>query len=83
MRTFEALGARTKLITTNHSVKNYDFYNPVNICIIDRGTSEIPQHFINSDYDELKENVYTRYSVSGWLDEVLREPLKNSHDYRT
>ncbi|MEH3124157.1 MAG: hypothetical protein PGN16_19685 [Sphingomonas phyllosphaerae] len=39
MRTFEALGARKKLITTNASVKDYDFYHPDNFYILDRKKS--------------------------------------------
>ena len=36
MRTLETLGMKKKLITTNEEVRNYDFYNPSNIAIIDR-----------------------------------------------
>ena len=35
-RPFEALGAGKKLITTNTSIKEYDFYHENNILIIDR-----------------------------------------------
>ena len=36
MRTFEALGAQKKIITTNKEIEKYIFYNPNNIKIIDR-----------------------------------------------
>src|SRR5690606_39098696 len=35
MRPFEALGLKRKLITNNTDIKNYDFYNPNNIFIIE------------------------------------------------
>ncbi|MEK5777604.1 lipopolysaccharide biosynthesis protein, partial [Acinetobacter nosocomialis] len=36
MRTFEAIGAGKKLITTNTNIKEYPFYNANNIFIISR-----------------------------------------------
>ncbi|MFH4210110.1 lipopolysaccharide biosynthesis protein, partial [Acinetobacter baumannii] len=36
MRTFEAIGAGKKLITTNLNIKEYPFYNSDNIFIISR-----------------------------------------------
>ena len=36
IRTVEALGSGCKVITTNESVKQYDFYNPQNFLIIER-----------------------------------------------
>lgn len=35
IRTFEALGSSKKLITTSKSIRNYDFYKPENIYIVD------------------------------------------------
>ncbi|WP_228731997.1 MULTISPECIES: hypothetical protein [Pseudomonas] len=34
-RFFEAMTSRKKVITTNKSVVDYDFYNPANILVID------------------------------------------------
>ena len=36
MRVFEALGAKKKIITTNHNIRLYPFYNSNNIYVIDR-----------------------------------------------
>lgn len=71
MRTFECLGACKKLITTNSSIKKYDFYNPSNICVINRINPVIPTDFLKYPYQELSKELYYKYSIAGWLDEIL------------
>ncbi len=71
MRTFEVLGAGKKLITTNKYIKDYDFYNPNNICIVDRILPNIPDYFFDSIYQELPDSLNFKYCISGWLDNVL------------
>lgn len=71
MRTLETLGARKKLVTTNADVKKYDFYNPENICIIDRHESVLPDLFINTPYTDVPDEIYQKYRLSGWMDEIF------------
>lgn len=71
MRTFEALGARKKLVTTNASIKNYDFYDPDNIHVIDRENPNIPMSFLKSEFKSLGVGIYYKYSLSGWMDKIL------------
>lgn len=72
MRTFEAIGARKKLITTNRDVANYDFYHPENILICERNKMpEIPAGFFQTPYRELDAELMHKYSLAGWLDDVL------------
>ena len=72
MRTFEAIGARKKLITTNQDVINYDFYHPNNILICQRNKAlQIPAGFFDKPYQELDKALRYKYSVAGWIDEVL------------
>lgn len=71
MRTIEALGATKKLITTNPSVNSADFYDPSNILVIDRRNPVIPGSFLMSQYVERPETLRRRYSLQGWLDDVL------------
>lgn len=71
MRTFEALGARKKLITTNVNIKDYDFYHPDNICVVDRKKPYVSDAFVKGDYINLDSRIYYKYSISGWLDGVL------------
>ena len=71
MRTFEALGARRKLITSNKDIVNYDFYNPSNILVIDRDHIAIPDKFLTESYQDIDETIYKKYSLSSWLKRVL------------
>jgi hypothetical protein len=72
MRTLEALGLKKKLITTNKDIVNYDFYNPNNICVIDRQKPIIDKNFINSDYTEIPSNIYAKYSISSWVSDIFQ-----------
>lgn len=76
MRTIEMIGAKKKIITTNRNIKDYDFYNPNNIHSIGRGTIELDMSFFETDYKDLDETIYHRYSIDGWLEDVFSIPLK-------
>lgn len=71
MRTLETLGARKKLVTTNVSVKFYDFYSSDNIFIIDRQAPFIPEAFLDKPYKNVEPHIYRRYSLTGWLEEII------------
>jgi hypothetical protein len=72
MRTFEALGAGKKLITTNEHIKDADFYNPNNIHVIHRReTLNIPSSFLNTEYTPLKNNIYEKYSLQNWIKQIF------------
>lgn len=71
MRTFEALGARRKLITTNADVSNYDFYNENNILIVDRLNPVIEKQFLLASFIPVSEDISIRYSLKGWVSEVF------------
>lgn len=71
IRTLEALGASKKLVTTNDAVSEYDFYDPANIAVIDRRSPSIDPDFLCSAYSPLVPSIVSRYSLAGWLDEVL------------
>lgn len=73
MRTFETLGAKRKLITTNKDIVNYDFYNPRNILVVDRDNIVIPKSFVEGPFEDLPEEVYNKYSLTRWLQEVIIE----------
>jgi hypothetical protein len=71
MRTFEAIGAGAKLITTNETVKQYDFYNAKNICVIDRDHPIIPEIFLKQEAQNLEISIKEKYALSSWLNVVL------------
>lgn len=71
MRTFETLGAHKKLVSTNPDVREYDFYDARNICVIDREAPRLPEGFLESPSVPLPSTLYRKYSLAGWLDDVL------------
>lgn len=73
MRTIEVLGAARKLITTNTSIQNYDFYKSENILVIDRNNPIIPEDFYNEKYQPIEKDIYYKYSIDGWIDEVFED----------
>lgn len=74
-RIFESLALEKKLITTNHDIKNYDFYNPNNILIIDKNNPKIPVSFFENEYVKIPESIYQKYTVEGWINNVMFKNL--------
>ena len=72
IRTIECLGAKKKLITTNSDIANYDFYNPANILIwSENSTPDFSSDFFTSDYKELPDEIYRKYSLSSWIKTLI------------
>lgn len=71
MRTIESIGMRRKLITTNSDILNYDFFNNNNVRILDRNKIDIDLNFIGSNYKNVNEDVYNKYSLSSWISQIL------------
>ena len=78
MRTFEAIGAKRKLITTNSEVKKYPFYNENNFYIIDRNNLQLDKNFFESEYIDMDKDLYQRLSIDGWLTNLIF-PENNSY----
>jgi hypothetical protein len=74
MRTLEVLGSGRKLITTNPEVANAEFYHPGNIAIIDRKAPHISPEFLAAPFHPVAPEIVYRYSLGGWLDDVLPAP---------
>ncbi|QUM83595.1 hypothetical protein [Moritella sp. 28] len=73
MRTIESLGAKKKLVTTNESVKSFDFFHPDNILVMDREKPNLNLTFLRKPIRELPEDVYLKYSLSQWLYILLKD----------
>ncbi len=78
IRTIEVFGAKKKLITTNQAIKDYDFYHPNNILIIDRENPVIHPEFFKKEYKEAPISVYEKYSIDHWLFELFEESIDQS-----
>ena len=71
-RPYEAMGLRKKLITTNKSIVNYDFYNPNNIFLIeDVNNIVIPEEFFKSDYEDIDPSVRDKYYIKNWINKII------------
>jgi hypothetical protein len=75
-RVLEALALNKKLITTNIDLKNYDFYNPNNIAIVDADHIRIDSEFFKTPYEAIDEVIIRNYHISTWVETVFE--LKNS-----
>lgn len=71
IRTIECLGAKKKIITSNKDIINYDFYNESNVLIYD-GKIDYNSKFFNEGYKELNDEIYMKYSLTSWIDEILK-----------
>ena len=78
MRTFEALGAGKKIITTNNEIKKYSFYNPNNIFVIDRENIELEKSFFESNFNPINEDILSEMSITGWIKSVF---IQNDSNY--
>ncbi|MFV0346373.1 MAG: hypothetical protein ACK5IQ_09050 [Bacteroidales bacterium] len=70
-RFFEAMALEKKVITNNHNVKNYEFYNPNNIMILDQDMTFKDNDFFNSPYEKLPKEIYEQYTISHWVEKVF------------
>jgi hypothetical protein len=66
-RIFEALAYQKKIITSNKSIKLYDFYNPNNILVIEEKNIEIPIDFLETPYEPIPKDIYYKYTIQNWV----------------
>ena len=71
MRTIEMLGAGRKLVTTNPASRDADFFDAHNIAVIDRAKPLVTEEFLSQSYRPPPDEILRRYSLAGWIDEVL------------
>jgi hypothetical protein len=71
MRTIETLGMQKKLITTSQDVVHYDFYNADNVRVVRLPETGLDREFVRSLPTPVDPNILRRYSLDGWLDDVL------------
>lgn len=72
-----ALGEGKKIITTNRSVTNYDFYSPDFIFVIDSGagvkSDESFREFVFSNYVEKESTreIIDKFRIDNWIREII------------
>lgn len=67
LRPLESLFMRKKLITNFNAIKKYDFYSKKNIFIIGEDNIENLFNFINSDYEEISDDIVNKYDFNNWI----------------
>jgi hypothetical protein len=72
-RPFEALGLNKKLITTNSAIKDYEFYDPENVVIVQPGRVRLEKEFFETPFKEVPSSVKKKYHLKQWLNDVLGE----------
>jgi hypothetical protein len=77
MRTFEALGAGKKIITTNAEIKKYPFYNENNVYIIDRENIILNQSFFEYPFIKIETVLYNEMSINGWIETIFDDAKVN------
>ena len=70
-RVFESLSLHKKLITTNHNIINYDFYNPNNILVINEQNIDFVTDFFETDYEPIPEEIFKKYTLNHWVETIF------------
>lgn len=70
-RSFEALYTKTKIITTNASIKSYDFYNPVNVLVVDEENPIIPLEWVNLPFQDIDKELLKKYTLQTFVQELI------------
>lgn len=73
-RTFESLGYRKKLITTNEQVKSFDFYNPNNMLVINSEHLNIEEikKFLTLPYVEIPKDILAPYHLKNFTKKIFK-----------
>lgn len=67
LRPLEALFHHKKLITSDRSITQYEFYSPQNIFVIDLDDWEGLRDFLNSPFETSIQNKLNDYEISSWI----------------
>lgn len=70
-RVFEAMALEKKIITDNEKIKQYDFYNPTNILVLNKDFSNLNKDFFEKPYEKLPEEIYQKYTIDNWVKQVF------------
>lgn len=69
-RAIDALGNRKKLITTYELIKEYDFYNPNNVMVLEKDYT-VDIDFFKKEYEDIQEDIYRKYSDEEWVKRLI------------
>lgn len=72
IRFFEALYYKKKVITDNIMVKNYDFYHPNNIFVLENNNYNAIDAFFQTSYHEISDDIVEKYGFSNWIKQIIK-----------
>lgn len=72
LRALEALFLEKKLITTNKSIINADFYSPQNIFVVGVDDWRNLSSFVRSPYNKAVSQLKSKYDVNAWFSNFFR-----------
>lgn len=73
-RSIEAIGLKTKVITTLANIIDYDFYNENNFFILnDSYKVEDLKKWLEIPYKELDKKIKEKYSINNWIKILIKE----------
>jgi hypothetical protein len=75
LRAIEAILFNKKLITTNQSIKKYDFYSPEQIFILNNENSDNIENFLKLDFSPVSLDILYQYSADAMLDTILKSVI--------
>jgi hypothetical protein len=70
-RLFEAMALDKKIITSNVSVLQYNFYNENNYLVLDNNYNKI-NIFVNKSYQKMDEKIYYHYTLENWVKNIFK-----------
>ncbi|QES90522.1 hypothetical protein [Rhizosphaericola mali] len=70
-RVLEALGLEKKLITTNSSLMQADFYDKNNIFVLNQHNKEDIILFLEKPYKKLDKSIKEKYNFKNWINTLL------------
>ncbi|MFD2598101.1 hypothetical protein ACFSQ3_03970 [Sphingobacterium corticis] len=70
-RVFESLSLSKKLITTNSSIKQYDFYHPNNIFVWDGSNAKDLSDFLEKPIFVVQSQIRNKYTFLNWIKYVF------------
>jgi hypothetical protein len=70
-RVFEAMALEKKIITNNPTIKDYDFYNPENILLLNDDFTNMDPEFLTSPYVKIPDEIYHKYTLESWVERVF------------
>ena len=71
IRVMEGLFFKKKLITTQPSIKEYDFYHPDNVFILGLDNLEFLPTFLQKQYYEISEDIIKSYDFCNWINRFV------------